>query len=128
MPSPLMWLGMTASSQIITILRAVLTVAFLYFGLRKLGSFPTDIVIYEAIGFGQFPRYITGSIEVIGAALLWRKGWEGFAGLLLLATMFVGLSALLIWVGPPYWHMLLLILGTGTVAWVYREQPMSLLR
>ena len=106
----------------ITALRAILTIAFLYFGLRKLTGYSTDVGIYEAIGFGQFPRYITGSVEVLGAALLWRRGAEGFAGLLLLATMIIGLSALLIWVGPPYWHMLLLMLGTGTVAYHYRHQ------
>ena len=123
-----MSLGMTKTSPLITALRAALTLAFLYFGLRKLGSFPTDVAIYEAIGMGQFPRYITGSVEVIGAGLLWVRGWQGPAGLLLLATMIVGLSALLIWVGPPYWHMLMLMVGTGTVAWVYRDQITRLIR
>lgn len=113
---------MTHTSPLITGLRAALTIAFLYFGLRKLGSFSTDVAIYEAIGFGQFPRYITGSIEVVGAAMLWVRGWQGPAGLLLLGTMIVGLSALLIWVGPPYWHMLMLMVGTGTVAFAYRDQ------
>lgn len=112
----------------ITILRAALTVAFLYFGIRKLIGYHVDVGIYEAIGFGQFPRYITGSVEVIGTALLWMRGAEGFAGLLLLATMLIGLSALLIWVGPPYWHMFALIAGTGTVAWAYRAQPLRLMR
>ncbi|MFQ1699628.1 hypothetical protein ACJ5NV_03425 [Loktanella agnita] len=111
-----------------TLLKSALTLAFLYFGLRKLTGYHVDVAIYEAIGFGQFPRYVTGSIEVIGAALLWKRGAEGFAGLLLLATMFIGLSALLIWVGPPYWHMLVLILGTGTVAWAYRQQYLRLIR
>ena len=110
-----------------TALRAALTIAFLYFGLRKLGSFSTDVAIYEAIGFGQFPRYITGSIEVIGAGLLWLRGWEGFAASLLLGTMIVGLSALLIWVGPPYWHMLVLMVGTGSVAWGHRDQIIGLI-
>ncbi|WP_156788490.1 hypothetical protein [Roseobacter sp. CCS2] len=119
---------MTKTSPFMTGLRAVLTLAFLYFGLRKLGSFSTDVAIYEAIGFGQFPRYITGSIEVIGASLLWVRDWEGPAGLLLLGTMIVGLSALLIWVGPPYWHMLMLMVGTTTVAYVYRDQIVGLIR
>ena len=109
------------------ILRITLTLAFLYFGLRKLISYETDVAIYEAIGFGQFPRYITGSVELIGAALLWVRGWQGIAGLLLLVTMLIGLSALLIWVGPPYWHMVLLIAGTGTVAWAYRGQTLRLI-
>lgn len=119
---------MSKTSPFMTALRAALTLAFLYFGLRKLGSFSTDVAIYEAIGFGQFPRYITGSIEVIGAGLLWVRGWQGPAGLLLLGTMIVGLSALLIWVGPPYWHMLMLIVGTGTVAYGYRDQITGLIR
>ncbi len=111
-----------------TVLRAALTLAFLYFGLRKLGSFGTDVAIYQAIGFGQFPRYVTGSIEVAGAGLLWLRGWEALAGLLLLGTMIVGLSALLIWVGPPYWHMLVLMIGTGSVAWGYRAQLAALIK
>ncbi|KQI72432.1 hypothetical protein AN191_09245 [Loktanella sp. 5RATIMAR09] len=119
---------MNITNRPLTILRAALTLAFLYFGLRKLGSFSTDVAIYEAIGFGQFPRYITGSVEVIGAGLLWWRGWEGIAGLMLLGTMIIGLSALLIWVGPPYWHMLMLILGTGTVAVHYRNQVIALIR
>ena len=119
---------MKLSLPLLTALRAVLTMAFLYFGIRKLIGFHVDVAIYDAIGFGQFPRYITGSVEVFGAALLWVRRAEGFAGLLLLATMLVGLSALLIWVGPPYWHMLLLIAGTGTIAWVYRTQTLGLIR
>lgn len=115
-------------TNMITLLRAALTLAFLYFGIRKLIGYHVDVGIYEAIGFGQFPRYVTGSVEVLGAALLWVRGAEGFAGLLLLATMLIGLSALLIWVGPPYWHMLVLIAGTTTVAWIYRAQPLQLIR
>jgi hypothetical protein len=118
---------MTSTSKTMTALRAALTIAFLSFGLRKLGSFSTDVAIYDAIGFGQFPRYITGSIEVVGAGLLWLRDWEGVAGLLLLGTMIVGLSALLIWVGPPYWHMLMLIVGTSAVAWAYRGQIKNLI-
>lgn len=113
---------MTETSPTLKTLRTALTVAFLYFGLRKLTGYSTDIAIYDAIGFGQFPRYITGTVEVLGALLLWKRGAEVFAGLLLLATMIAGLSALLIWVGPPYWHMLVLMTASGTVAWTYRHQ------
>ncbi len=123
-----MWLGMTPTSPYMTALRVTLTIAFLYFGLRKLGSFPTDVAIYEAIGMGQFPRYITGSVEFAGAGLLWWRGWEGLAALLLLGTMIVGLSALLIWVGPPYWHMLVLMVGAASVTWAYRGQVIALVK
>ena len=110
-----------------TTLRAILTIAFLYFGIRKLIGYPVDVAIYDAIGFGQFPRYVTGSVELLGAALLWVRGTQAIAGLLLAATMVVGLSALLIWVGPPYWHMLVLMAGAATVALAYRDQVTSLI-
>ena len=109
------------------LLRAGLTLAFIYYGLRKLGGDPRDITIYQAIGFGQFPRYVTGTVEVTGALLLWVRGWRGVAGLILMVTICVGLTALLLWAGPPYWHMLVLIAGSGTVAWVYRADTLRLL-
>ena len=111
--------------RFIIFLRLILALAFLYFGLRKLVGYETDVAIYEAIGFGQFPRYITGTVEVLCAGLLWRQGWQGIAALILTATVVTGLAALLIWVGPPYWHMVLLIAGSATVAWAYRAQIMA---
>lgn len=115
-------------NNIITLTRAVLTLAFLYFGLRKLAGYHVDIAIYDAIGFGQAPRYITGSVEVIGALLLWKKGLEGLAAVLLATTVIIGLCALLLWVGPPYWHMCVLIGGSACVAWVYRTQVARLIK
>lgn len=113
---------MTQHHPALTALRAALTIAFLYFGVRKLIGYHVDVAVYDAIGFGQFPRYVTGSVELLGAALLWVRGLQGPAGLVLAVTMITGLSALLIWVGPPYWHMLALLAGAATVAWAYRGQ------
>ena len=107
-------------THIFLILRAALSLAFVYYGVRKLAGLPEEVAIYEAIGFGQFPRYITGSVEVVGAALLWVRGWQGIGGALLCATVCIGLTALLLWVGPPYWHMLVLIAASATVAIAYR--------
>lgn len=117
---------MTQQITALTVLRAALTIAFLYFGLRKLVGYPVDVAIYDAIGFGQFPRYVTGSVEVLAAALLWVRGWQGPAGLVLAVTMVTGLFALLIWIGPPYWHMLVLLAGATTVAWTYRRQTQAI--
>ena len=118
------WCAMTRT-QLLFGLRTALTLAFIYYGLRKLGSDPRDVAIYDAIGFGQFPRYITGSVELLGAALLWVRGWQGVGGALLCATICIGLTALLLWVGPPYWHMLSLIAGSGAVAYAYRSDLMA---
>ncbi|WP_108388456.1 hypothetical protein [Yoonia sediminilitoris] len=111
----------------INFLRGALALAFLYFGLRKLVGYHVDVAIYEAIGFGQFPRYITGTVEVTGALLLWKRGLEGFAALLLLATVTIGLCALLLWVGPPYWHMIALIIASSTMVGHHRRQILQLM-
>jgi len=77
-------------NHIITGLRVILTAAFIYYGLRKVGSAPADVAIYEAIGFGQFP------------------------------------SALVLFAGLPFWHLILLGAMAATVAYAYRDQALTL--
>lgn len=119
---------MTPTSPLITALRAALTIAFVYYGLRKVMSAEADVAIYEAIGLGQFPRYITGSVELICAALLWVPGAQGFGALGLVGTMIVGTSALILFAGLPFWHLILLGAMAAVVAWSYHHQFAALLR
>ena len=113
-------------NHIITGLRVILTAAFIYYGLRKVGSAPTDVAIYEAIGFGQLPRYITGSVELIFAALLWVPRMQVFGALGLVGTMIIGTSALVLFAGLPFWHLILLGAMAATVAYAYRDQALTL--
>jgi len=119
--------GMTSTSTIITALRVLLTVAFLYYGLRKVLSAEADVLIYEAIGFGQFPRYITGSVEIICALLLWVPRAQFFGAIGLVGTMIIGTSALVLFAGLPFWHLILLGAMAATVAWAYRHQLFAVL-
>lgn len=100
-------------------LRAGLTLAFLYFGGRKLISHPLDIAIYDAIGQGQWPRFVTGSVEILAALLLWVVPWLGAT--LILATMAVGTSALILFTDLPYWHLPLLGACAAVVLWLHRD-------
>lgn len=104
------------------LLRAALTLVFLYYGGRKLVGHPLDLAIYEAIGLGQWPRPITGTVEVLGAIGLWLPGLQGWAALLLVATMIVGTLALVIFTALPFWHLPLLGLAAATVALAFRDQ------
>ncbi len=54
---------------VIWILRVLLCVAFLNFGMRKLIGDPMAVEMFGKIGFGQWFRYLTGVLEVLGA--LW---------------------------------------------------------
>ena len=103
-------------------LRGALTLIFLYYGSRKLMSHPDDVAIYQAIGFGQWPRFVTGSVEVLCALGLWAPGYQGWAALGLVATMCVGTFALVAFAGLPFAHLVLYGLAAATVAVVYREQ------
>lgn len=108
-------------------LKALLSAAFLYYGLQKLGGFAPAVEMYDRLGYGQAPRYMTGSAETLGALGLWWKGRELFACILLIGTMCIGMSALLIHLGPPFFPVPHLGLATLVMAWAYRHQA-NLLR
>lgn len=68
-------------------LQIFLAVMFLNAGLPKLASQPQMVQFFDKLGFGQWFRYFTGSIEVTSALLLVLPGWAGIGALLLIATM-----------------------------------------
>ena len=115
------------TAHLLTALRMTLTVLFLYFGLRKLLGGAADIAIYDDFGFGQWPRYVTGSVEVTAAFLLWLPGAQALAALLLTATMITGLSGLLLFTDRPFWHLIALGLASATLVLAYRDQLIRLL-
>lgn len=68
-------------------LRVLLTLAFVGAGLAKLAGAEMMIATYDAIGVGQWFRYVTGIIEVGGALLLWLPRRQVLAAALLGGTM-----------------------------------------
>lgn len=113
-------------SLFITLLRGGLTLAFLWYGLTKLLGTPDAIALYEALGFGHIPRFITGSIETFGAVALWIPGLQGLSALALTVTMAVGLSAMLFIIGGPWWHLALLLVLSAIVAFAFlRPNPVT---
>lgn len=53
-------------------LRAIIFLVFLYFGAGKFKSDANTpwVVLYDQIGFGQWFRYFTAGIEILGAFLV----------------------------------------------------------
>ncbi len=102
------------------VLRAGLVLAFLYFGLEKLFGLPGAVRLYDALGFGQWPRYITGSVETAGAIGLLTR-WAPIACLALIATMIVGFTAKSLLVGPPVWHLIALAIGAAALLFLDRR-------
>ena len=60
---------------------------FLLVGGSKLAGAPDMVALFDAIGIGQWFRYVTGSIEVVSAVALLVPSLAPFGALLLVPTM-----------------------------------------
>jgi putative oxidoreductase len=104
-----------------------LAILFVDTGIDKLTSAPEMVALFDAVGAGQWLRYVTGGMEVTGAALLLIPGFAGI-GALLVGTVVVGatLSHLLVLGGAPVVPLVLTGLA-GTVVWARRGRTLRLL-
>jgi len=103
-------------------LRALLTLAFVGAGGAKLAGVPMMVETFEAVGFGQWLRYFTGVVEVVGAALLWWPNRQVVGASVLGGTM-VG-AVLTHWfiIGPSALPAIVLGLLSAAVLYLHRDQ------
>jgi putative oxidoreductase len=102
------------------ILQGLAAFAFLAAGGSKLASAPAMVEMFAKLGAGQWFRYLTGSLEVIGAvALLVPRA--SFYGAVLLAIVMVGaiVTHLAVLGGSPIPALVLLVI-VGAVAYLRR--------
>jgi putative oxidoreductase len=106
-------------------LQLLLAAAFLAAGGAKLAGADQMVQVFEAIGAGQWFRYVTGFIEVIGAIALLVPGSAAFGAALLACTM-VGavFTHLFIIGGSAVPAIALLVLALGVV-WLRRRQILA---
>ena len=81
------------------VLRAAIGLVFILFGLEKFPSTPTNhwVQFFNQVGAGQWFRYVTGTVEVIGGALVVVPA-AARLGLALLALTMAAASAVHIFV------------------------------
>ena len=60
----------TTQRRIVWGVRALLALAFGVAGMAKLAGMPQMVQVFDAIGVGQWFRYVTGVVEVLGAVLV----------------------------------------------------------
>ncbi len=104
-----------------------LAAMFLFVGGLKLTGAPQLVALFEAIGIGQWLRYVTGSIEVVSAVALVVPGWSAFGALLLIPTMVGAVFTHLFIVGGSAVPATVLLTGSLVVAWARRDQLASVL-
>lgn len=100
-----------------------IALAGLYFfsGANKLASDPMMGQFFGAIGFGQWFRYFTGTIEIVAAAALLLPRFAPLSALLLMAVMVGAVTAHLVVGGSPVLPIALFF-ALGTVAYLRRNQ------
>ena len=103
-------------------LRALLTIAFLAAGTAKLAGAEMMIATFDAVGLGQWFRYLTGAIEVGGAILLWLPRTRVPAALVLGATMVGAVIAHLTVLGPSAVPAIVLGLLLTAVIYLHRDE------
>ncbi len=105
------------------ILKALSAVAFLSAGFFKLTGAEQMVQTFDAVGVGQWFRYVTGVIEISGAVLLFVPGFQAYGASLLAATMVGAVIAHTAILGvatmPP---AVVLLVITTTIAWGHRRQ------
>jgi uncharacterized membrane protein YphA (DoxX/SURF4 family) len=100
---------------------------FLMVGFLKLSGDPQMVGLFDAIGLGKWFRYVTGSLEVLGAILLLVPRLSGLGALLLVGVMLGAVPTHLFVVGGNPLPAIILLIVTGVVAWGRRERTMNIL-
>jgi putative oxidoreductase len=105
--------------------RILLALAFGAAGIAKLAGVPQMVQVFDAIGVGQWFRYLTGAVEIAGAVLLLIPAFGFVGGLVLFATMVGGVATHLLLIGGSPVPALVLGLLSAFVAWRLRPVPGS---
>ena len=99
------------------ILQVLLALAFLGAGYAKLSGAPVMVQSFEAIGVGQWFRYVTGGLEVVAATLLLVPFLIPIGAFLLTATMLAAVATHLFLIGGDPTPAIVLLVLSSFVLW-----------
>ena len=120
-----------STGKIINVTLWVLQIAaagmFLMVGFLKLSGNAQMVGLFEAIGLGQWFRYLTGALEVAGAFLLIIPRTSALSALMLAGVMVGAIITHLFVVGGSPLGAIILLVVTTAVAWGRRQRTRNLL-
>jgi putative oxidoreductase len=108
-------------SAVVWTLQVLAAAMFLFAGTSKLAGATMMVQLFGVLGIGQWFRYVTGAIEVVGAVLLLVPSLAGFGALALAVTMGGAIITHLFIVGGNPAPAILLLAATTTIAWTRRR-------
>ena len=106
--------------------KIVVALAFFAAGVAKLAGAQAMIDIFNVIGLGQWFRYVTGAIEVIGAILILIPSLAGIGALLLACTMAGAVITHLTVLPASPLPALILFALSAAIAWLHRDHVVNL--
>ncbi|PDT72378.1 DoxX family protein [Bradyrhizobium sp. C9] len=110
------------NSATLWVVRGLLALAFATAGAAKLYGVPMLVAEFEHIGLGQWFRYFTGSLELLGAVLILVPPVVAFGGLLLSCVMIGATITHLFLIGGSPVPALVLLTLSAIVAYAKRSQ------
>ena len=108
------------------VVRGLLALAFAGAGGAKLYGVPMLVESFQHIGLGQWFRYLTGVLEVLGAILILTPSLAAFGAVLLICIMIGATITHLFVVGGSAVPALVLLALSAIVAYAKRDQIASL--
>ena len=103
-------------------IQVVLAGMFLLAGGSKLAGAAAMVALFDAVGVGQWFRYVTGGIEVVSAVALLVPWLAPFGAVALVATMIGAVATHLFIIGGSPALPVLLLFGSLVIAWARRDQ------
>ena len=110
------------------VVQVALAAMFLMAGASKLAGAAAMVSLFDAVGLGQWFRYVTGIIEVTAGFALLVPTAAVFGALLLIPTMLGAIitNAFIVHASPV--APLVLLLAAAAVVWARRHQLPNLRR
>lgn len=101
-------------------LQGLVAAAFIAAGAAKLAGAAPMVSVFEQVGVGQWFRYVTGVIEVVGGLMLLAPRFAAIGGLVLATTMIFAVLTHLFLIGGNPVPALGLFALTATIALIRR--------
>jgi len=110
------------------VLRLLLAALFLFAGLMKLSGQDMMVQEFNVIGWGQWLRYFTGILELVGAIALLVPSVSAFGALILLAVDVGAFFAQLLILHQDVIHTIVIGLLLGGLVYLQRQQILARLK
>jgi putative oxidoreductase len=110
------------------LLKLLFAALFIFTGGAKLAGLPAMVDVFERVGFGQWFRYFTAFLELVGAGLLLWPSTTAFGALLLTIVSVGAFLAQLFVLHEDIIHTIVMTVVLGAIVWTYRDQLRMLRR